>query len=603
MQKGREVHLHGQAPFIVVAEQFPESRDPKMKWPLVLTSLLLSLSCILDASHAGCGFPAEWNGRWFQSGNVGLVTVNGSNMTSKGVCIDSKGDKYLIRDSPFNCYRCIVMHMKHANVLQYKESYCTDSPKPPSLSQLCSTLTSDTNLISLFRSGATPMPCPFKGPLEFSYSRGEKECSSPLSTAETCTQDSRLFLRYQACASLPSSESFDIELECFATWKDGSTHNLVARLHGPRKINDEQSYRCFIYQQTSNGSWTVAQSADASCTGYSVNDAAMTYKMTQKYQTKRCEYPSWVVANKLWLALDRISSRLLASPYNLTIINKNETRLVCHSIVPITDRHYHHPMNSHDQVMYVAKATVDCNNGYVCLMLHRRDEHVIEMQLSEWSQQPDYVCNSSTFNSHSRPYTTYITSEPTTRQCPNLGRYEIVSVLHSHTSDNSEDLLGVDGDPNMANAAEVQDGTVTSTPYPARCRYGSVRRLEIGCKTPDRMEFATSCSDEAPSEYWCHGTWIENDTAYLVASTDVGRYCLVYSASAAATGSRELSVTGHLASCPRPSHRHLVSWQVNLTSYAQCSEISAATSWTYRVSASVYICMVLGILFGRYIVR
>ncbi|KAI4485152.1 hypothetical protein M0804_006657 [Polistes exclamans] len=71
------------------------------------------------------------------------------------------------------------------------------------------------------------------------------------------------------------------------------------------------------------------------------------------------------------------------------------------------------------------------------------------------------------------------------------------------------------------------------------------------------------------NQYLCHGTWIENDTAYLVASTDVGRYCLVYSASAATTGDRELSVTGHLASCPRASHRHPVSWQVNLTSYGK----------------------------------
>lgn len=47
-------------------------------------------------------------------------------------------------------------------------------------------------------------------------------------------------------------------------------------------------------------------------------------------------------------------------------------------------------------------------NGYVCLMFHRRDSHIIEMQLSEWSQQPDDVCNSSTFNSHSTPYTTFI---------------------------------------------------------------------------------------------------------------------------------------------------------------------------------------------------
>ncbi|XP_046145131.1 uncharacterized protein LOC114871505 isoform X3 [Osmia bicornis bicornis] len=527
-------------------------------------------------------------------------------MTSKGRCIETKDDKFLIHDTEVKCYRCIVMHMKHPNVLQYKETYCTiESPKP-SLPSMCSELTSDAILISLFRTGAAPMPCPFKGPLEFTYSHGEGECNSPLSTAETCTQESRLLLRYQACANVLSSESVDVELECLATWKEGSTHNLVARLHSARKTNDEDSYRCFIYEQTSNNSWNLAQSADASCTGLiSVKEAAKTFKMKQKNSPNRCTYPSWVVANKSWVALDPITSRLQASPYNLTILDRKETRLVCHSVVSIHDRHYHHPFNPDKemQVQYVAKATLDCTNGYVCLMFHRRDDHVIEMQLSEWSQQPDDVCNSSTFNSHSTPYTTFIATDPMTKQCPNLGRYEIVSVLHSHAGENPEEILGVEGEPNMANAAEVQDVRVTSTPYPGRCRYGSVRRLDIGCKTPDRMEFATSCSDESPSEYWCHGTWIENDTAYLVASTDVGRYCLVYSASAAATGSRELSVTGHLASCPRPSHRHLVSWQVNLTSYAQCGDISTATSWTFRISASVYVLLVLGIIFGRYIAR
>ncbi|XP_068986355.1 uncharacterized protein [Bombus flavifrons] len=543
-----------------------------MKWPLVLTCFLLPHSCILGASHACCEFPAQWNGHWFQSGIEGLVTVNGSMMTSKGRCIETKDDKFLIQDTEIDCYRCIVMHMKHPNVLQYKETYCITASPKPTLPFICSELRSDAILISLFRTGAAPMPCPFKGPLEFTYSHGEGECKSPLSAAETCTQESRLLFRYQACANVLSSESVDVELECLATWKESSTHNLVARLHAPRKTSDEDSYRCFIYEQTSNNSWNLAQSEDASCTGLiSVKEAAKTFKMKQKNSTERCSYPSWVVDNKLWVALDPIASRLQASPYNLTIVNRQETRLVCHSVVPLNDRHEH--PDRENQVQYVAKATLDCTNGYVCLMFHRRDSHIIELQLSEWSQQPDDVCNSSTFNSHSTPYTTFITPDPITKQCPNLGRYKIVSVLHNHNGDKAEDILGVDGEP-MVNAAEVQDVRVTSTPYPGRCRY----RLDIGCKTPDRMEFATSCNDETPPEYSCHGTWIENDTAYLVASTEKGRYCLVYSASAAATGSRELSVTGHLASCPRASHRHVVSWQVNLTSYGKhyhpCSLLS-----------------------------
>ncbi|KOX73493.1 hypothetical protein WN51_14539 [Melipona quadrifasciata] len=47
----------------------------------------------------GCEFPAQWNGHWFQSGNEGLVTVNGSMMTSKGRCIETKDDKFLIQDT------------------------------------------------------------------------------------------------------------------------------------------------------------------------------------------------------------------------------------------------------------------------------------------------------------------------------------------------------------------------------------------------------------------------------------------------------------------------------------------------------------------------
>ncbi|XP_029158756.1 uncharacterized protein LOC114931019 isoform X1 [Nylanderia fulva] len=576
-----------------------------MNWPLVLTCFLLSQSCILGEQRV-CTFPEEWYGRWFQSGIADLVIVNGSEITSKGVCRDRIGDKFLVHDVKYRCYRCIVMHAQHANVLQYKETYCTSEPPEPSLQTQCSILTSDATLISLFRSNAAPLPCPIKGPLEFTYTHGDMECNMPRSRAETCTQDSRLLLRYQACANVHSSESVDVELECLAHWREGSTNYMVARLNSDRndrKTSDEESYRCFIYTNPSNNTWNLAQSSDAACNGLiSVTEAAKTFKMMQKKPPEYCKYPSWVT-DKSWVALDRMASRLLASPYNLTILDRNETRLVCHSAVPIDDHRHHYsmPIDRENQKQFIAKATRDCKNGYVCVMFHRRDEHVIEMQLSEWRQQADDICNSSTFNLHTMPYTTFITSDPTTRQCPNLGRYEIVSLFRPPHADNVENLLAADGEQSVANAAEVHDVRVPSTPSPSQCHHGSVRRLDIGCRAPDRMEFATSCSDEALSEYLCHGTWIENDTAYLVASTDVGRYCLVYSASAATTGSRELSVTGHLASCPRASHRHPVSWQVNLTSYAQCGDISSATTWA---PVRHFLGIVLfGGLLARYIAR
>lgn len=74
----------------------------------------------------------------------------------------------------------------------------------------------------------------------------------------------------------------DVELECLAHWKEGSTNYMVARLHSDRKTNDEESYRCFIYTSPSNNTWNLAQSSDAACNGLiSVTEAAKTFKMTQ----------------------------------------------------------------------------------------------------------------------------------------------------------------------------------------------------------------------------------------------------------------------------------------------------------------------------------
>ncbi|KAG5327659.1 MOS1T transposase, partial [Pseudoatta argentina] len=50
-------------------------------------------------AESGCTFPEEWYGRWFQSGITDLVTVNGSEITSKGFCIEKNGDKFLVHDT------------------------------------------------------------------------------------------------------------------------------------------------------------------------------------------------------------------------------------------------------------------------------------------------------------------------------------------------------------------------------------------------------------------------------------------------------------------------------------------------------------------------
>lgn len=62
------------------------------------------------------------------------------------------------------------------------------------------------------------------------------------------------------------------ELVCLATWKEGSIRYLIGKISQINTISasDEDQYRCFIYQRSSENGKTiykVAQSGDATCTG------------------------------------------------------------------------------------------------------------------------------------------------------------------------------------------------------------------------------------------------------------------------------------------------------------------------------------------------
>jgi len=78
--------------------------------------------------------------------------------------------------------------------------------------------------------------------------------------------------------------SFAVEvLECLATWKEGAQHYLVGKLTHSLATTDEDEFRCFMYEMSSNKSIVqVAQSGDASCTGLSSpTEGAKTMTLTR----------------------------------------------------------------------------------------------------------------------------------------------------------------------------------------------------------------------------------------------------------------------------------------------------------------------------------
>jgi hypothetical protein len=92
--------------------------------------------------------------------------------------------------------------------------------------------------------------------------------------------------------------------------------------------------------------------------------------------------------------------------------------------------------------------------------------------------------------------------EPITRQCPYLGRYDVVFVTRPPGADHGDSWSPRVGNERSRitygeNVAEVRAAKLPTTPAPVRCHQASVDGLNIGCTEPDLMEFATDCTDKA----------------------------------------------------------------------------------------------------------
>ncbi|XP_011495489.1 PREDICTED: uncharacterized protein LOC105360309 [Ceratosolen solmsi marchali] len=462
----------------------PLSRRAASLWPLLLILIIAGGARAFSSRTPECTFPSRWEGTWFQSGVRQSIVISKNILSSKGNCLHNEGDKFLLVDEK-SCYRCVVIHEKHSNVLQYKETYCQ---RRDSLSSLCSYITGDALLFSMFREEATSVPCPFHGPMTFTYNRGHGRCSSPQSNVDTCTDESRLLFRYQACPDVPGSESTVEELECLATWKEGSNRYLVGRLHNGHSLSNEDRYRCFVYERGGQnvaglnraaaaalgiasildheiasaaagpipeGSpeiYKVAQSGDATCNGlFSPLEGSRTMTLTKASSPGKCWFPTWLTGKTslTWHTLDLTrsytfhmsnaslhtarsngSARSSETPDFLNLLGQDEhnVKILCNS-VKVADV-------EQNVFMIVAHFTVGCQSGYMCMAFYKRDGHVVELQTGSTVSRAEEACSPPHYQQHSIPYVTLVTSSPEPRQCPYLGKFTVTG-LNGHSQSKS----------------------------------------------------------------------------------------------------------------------------------------------------------------------
>ncbi|XP_012223903.1 uncharacterized protein [Linepithema humile] len=484
----------------------------------VLVLLILPL-VDLPSANGACEFPSSWTGDWYQHGYGKQNDVFNINTTLFGdkACVDRMDDKYVVYDG--NCYFCMIINRRHENVIQYREGLC--NPERLNLDGICGLINSDEMLYSVFRVNSTSIPCPFNGAsFTFTYNRGSGECTTPISLAEKCTDESKLLLKYQACPDVMGTESNAEELQCLAVWNDGRNKYLVGTLKERSALANEKPYRCFLYEEKPHHQgkmiYLLAQSGDPTCNGLTtVSEGSRTIKLMKadKDHSSRCKYPGWVTQHHDWHSLDGTKDYHFTNK-NATLKIKaqdtdgevfHEEKIVCHNL----EKMYPNDNMQGNKVKLVAHVTSGCDIGYICMIFHRRDSHIIEIQQSDHKAiMPDEACSMS--DPSMMPYTTLITASLHQRRCPNPGRYRIMDFAPS-------DMLStiMAGRQRRSELRKAKRRTWQET-GDEECRSTDI---QVGCTSSDQTEMIISNTCEHKEiAYFCHGSWEEKGTWYTIAS-------------------------------------------------------------------------------------
>jgi len=263
------------------------------------------------------------------------------------------------------CLRCLYIHQKHLNIIQYKESHCITRRVSP-VTNICHFIEVDDPLKTLFRISAPPAPCPISGSFSFSYQLGPgRNCSSPLSSMVQCKDQNTFLMKYQACPDMKGSESLTEQVECIGEWKEGSIRYFAARVSSSlttRPGEWEAMLRCYVYRPQYQG-WLLAQSGEAKCNLHKATEGYRTMSLFTA-ETDHCKFPAWLSPGKIFqnsLANISLTVRLT----ELVMVRGGvEASVECVRIVKQTP----------DTLLASVRILQGCNHLHQCVSVRRIEE-------------------------------------------------------------------------------------------------------------------------------------------------------------------------------------------------------------------------------------
>ncbi|CAH1774857.1 unnamed protein product [Owenia fusiformis] len=417
-------------------------RKLKIFW----TSLwIYILTWHLSVAEQLCDFPVEWQGLWFlQSQPVyirqhtwGLAASQQEDSQAK--CRKTEGPYYLLEqkrsDQP-NCWKCIHVTPRHANVLQYKQSYC--HPGRKTFHDLCyADIDPTSHLQTLVRDGGLPVPCPFEGAFLFSYNNNSGRCQDPLSSMMECSSRSQFQIEFKHCYGIDDTYDRVAGLQCLATWKDGTDDYMYTKMHGPGFTDTDNTYRCIRFHDLGTSAMRLAMSSDSTC--FNMNDPTDEYMEDLEFDLTRnhiwpsaqCEYPQWI-HRKIW--------RNIAGTKILQSDGSHSSLEVYHLVKPdgtlddvIGKMKCISSFEEHERLFkFVSFTTTGCVSKFQCIVIHRRNHHVLEVEKSDlYNTREEAVHGCLHFTPQERTIIFNATSHGS--PCPLIGRFDEENIFCSTT--------------------------------------------------------------------------------------------------------------------------------------------------------------------------
>ncbi|CAF1149498.1 unnamed protein product [Adineta steineri] len=386
---------------------------------LVIFNIILFIQ--IKSACSLCNMPTAWLGSWYQRGMSSLLQITIDHVQTKGRCLDVLPipQYYLFNDSINRCTRCLLFIERHSNLLQYRESECSDADDQLNVTSCPNMIAPDAALYTLHRNNSKPQLCPIQPPfLLTNLNKDGLICrqSTALSYIGECANDYQFRLHLLSCSS--HQQTFDLQFVCVGTWIEGFHTYFVTHILSKQSNNQYACFHFLTKQKDLSSSFQLSMATDDSCRD--LNSKSMSTVMTlssinrqigNESNISSCIFPE-EFQDYEWYSLNRTIQMIIKST-DIELINlKNKG-----------NNKRFHCLQSMNSLKYQVQSFTNCEVYEECLQINQQANNVLELVLTN--------CNSN--NNRYKRVLTFVTKSKSLSSCPtSIGNLLLETNLNHH---------------------------------------------------------------------------------------------------------------------------------------------------------------------------